>query len=256
MKTDRDSNVDKTQADEYIFPYHYIPSEFAFPKFARAWSFSASYIAAIRLFSEWLQEISLKNSNSHKHLDVGCGDGGFVNAINGTCKFPNVDFYGIDYDEKAIFWANAFNQDAIFECADLSSLESNSFDSASLIEVIEHIPPVDLPNFIADTAAILKADGQLLVTVPSTEELVGDKHYQHFNFDKIQQIFKNDFEIISCFGFQRKTFLSRVIRKLLVSKWCYIEVKFLSNYLIETFQRRYPVLSRCGRIILILKKKP
>jgi multidrug transporter EmrE-like cation transporter len=41
-------------------------------------------------------------------MDYGCGDGGFIYNVISNGNFNSVDFYGIDFDKRAIEWASLF----------------------------------------------------------------------------------------------------------------------------------------------------
>lgn len=253
---ERTETIDEIQSGEYAFPYHYLPSRTKFPRFARFWNFSPSYMAALGLFTNWLAGVSKDSSGPHRHIDIGCGDGGFVNAVSMSGKLENVAFTGVDYDERAIFWAKAFARDGgVFECMPLAELPQKDFDSASLIEVVEHIPPAELPKFVAEVASVLKPGGDLFLTVPSTQKPVEQKHYQHFDYAGIQALFAEGWDILECVGFERFTFMSKVVRKLTQGKKHYIETAGLSDYLISTCEKTHKDINGCGRILMVLRKQ-
>ena len=99
--TDRKNEIDSIQSGEYEFPYHYIPAEGACPNFARNWTFSASWLACKKNLSDWLQKAGRETAKA-VHLDIGCGDGGVVNALARDSHLKNYRFLGVDYDEGAV----------------------------------------------------------------------------------------------------------------------------------------------------------
>lgn len=97
------------QAIQYSFPYHYIP-DLGPPLFlARHWGFAASYIAALNIVSEQLNRIAAEKANPIRHVDIGCGDGAFLNFLAKMDDFNAADMTGIDIDSRALAWARLFN---------------------------------------------------------------------------------------------------------------------------------------------------
>ena len=54
------------------------------------------------------------------------------------------------------------------------------FDVATLIEVLEHIPPPQVDDFCRGVAETLNDEGRLILTVPHSNKPVQSKHYRHF----------------------------------------------------------------------------
>ena len=134
-------------------------------------------------------------------------------------------------------------------------IQSETYDSGTLIEVFEHIPPDEAPSFVSGIANSLKRDAMLFVTVPSTEVPVSDKHYRHFDFGSIQHCFSGQFHVVSCFGFEKSSVLSRILKRLMIQRRIYIETSVTSNYFVKEYARTFPEVRGCGRIGLFLSKK-
>ena len=251
----RSTKIDEIQSNQYSFPYHYIPTYDGFPNFSKEWSFSPSYLAAIKLFQEWLK-IEVQSSASHRHIDFGCGDGGFIYNVKSQGNFNHVDFYGNDIDKRAIQWASLFNiESKNFTNDDVANLKSSSFESGSLVEVLEHIPPAECSNFISCISDSLKSKASLFVTVPSTQKPIVSKHYRHFDFETLANEFQNHFDLEEVFGFERKSITTKLISRCMKTRWWYIETAITNRYLIESYSKKYPDISRCGRVGIILRKK-
>ena len=77
----REKEVDKAQAIQHEFPYHYIPNLKDFPMLSKYWSWSVSYLAEVKLFDEWLFSNSAPRNENQRHMDFGCGDGGFTSSV-------------------------------------------------------------------------------------------------------------------------------------------------------------------------------
>lgn len=254
MNKYRSNTIDKTQSSEYSFPYHYLPSVTGFPNFTKIWKFSVSYIAAINLFINWLKK-EIKIDKTHLHMDYGCGDGGFIYHIKQINSFRNIRFFGVDNDDNAIRWAKQFLNQKDFICGDVAQLPSSIYDSGSLIEVYEHIPPNECPNFLKHISNSLKKGASLFVTVPSLQKKISKKHYRHFDFNTLRSEFSEYFVIEDIFGFERKNLLTKLIMRIFYCKWWTVETKFTNKILIKTLQAKYSKIDRCGRIGLVLRKK-
>lgn len=241
----RNTDIDKRQSIQYQFPYHYIPyyDNGKQARFSRSWGFCASYLAAMSLFEEWLSE---RNDSISKHIDIGCGDGSLINNI--SIKHTQIKFTGIDYDENAIRWAQQFGSKKDFSCLKLSEIPTNSYDSASLIEVLEHIPPKDLEEFLNEVQRILKPGGHVFITVPSDQKPMIAKHYQHFSKSQLRQHLSKLFNNISIYHFEKELWLSKVIKKILSNRFIYIELFYLNSYFIKELKKLH--LNTGGRLMV------
>ena len=255
----RDVSIDSLQSGAYAFPYHYIPSATLHPRFARNWGFAPSYIAALKLADSWLSALlSGRDGEEHRHMDYGCGDGGFVYALIRSGKFGHVRFEGIDIDERAIQWADLFGKDmpnVRYQCADLNNLQAETYDSGSLVEVFEHIPPIEADGFARAVAHSLKVGALLFVTVPSTEKPVGKKHYRHFDFETLQAGFAAHFDVVECVGFERSSWLGKLLKTAMMRSRFYVETALTSDFMIGELAAKHKQLLGCGRICLILRKR-
>ena len=252
--TSRVGSIDAIQSSQYKFPYHYIPSVVGFPNFSRGWGYSASYIAAIHITREWILGLSV--DAGHRHIDFGCGDGGFVNALAELDADSGIEFEGIDFDEQAIRWAKMFSKrPENFRVEDVRNLPTGTYDTGTLIEVFEHIPPSDAGWFVRSLANALKDDGQLFVTVPSLEKALTDKHYRHFDFDTLTKAFSEHFDVLDIFAFERRSLLQILLAKITNNRFLTFESPLTNRFLISQFAARHQSLSGCGRIATLLQKK-
>lgn len=111
-----------------------------------------------------------------KILDVGCGDGKFLNQMR-TFGWT-VD--GIDFDNKAIARAERAYGLKLRQ-GDLKSAEfpENNFDAITISHVIEHVPnPVDL---LAEVRRIVRPDGRVVLTTPNANGF-GHEAFRNFWF--------------------------------------------------------------------------
>ena len=95
-------------------------------------------------------------------LDVGCGDGFFTAQILQRFNLKNV--YGLDISSKAIDLARLKHPEIKFQQGALNHIpeETNSIDSVTMIEVIEHL--VDIEGTLKELFRVMKPGGILLIT--------------------------------------------------------------------------------------------
>lgn len=164
------------QAEEYAFPYHYIPEARRRLYLSRHWGFAPSYMAALELVAEQLRPIADESGAGWRHVDIGCGDGALVYHLTQLRGLAEGQIAGVDIDERAIAWARMFNPGAKLHSGDMAAMEGG-YHSGSLVEVLEHVCPDALPDFIANAAALLRPRGLMVVTVPSVEKPLIKKHF-------------------------------------------------------------------------------
>jgi 2-polyprenyl-3-methyl-5-hydroxy-6-metoxy-1,4-benzoquinol methylase len=142
-------------------------------------------------------EINQRNS----HLDIGCGPGTFLSLLK------NKRCYGMDIAKKQIKYAKKKYscRSKIFQIMSKNKipLRSNSLDSISLIEIIEHLNDKDTKLLILEAYRTLKKGGELIITTPNylsawpILELIlnnfakvsyEDQHINKYNIFKIKRI--------------------------------------------------------------------
>jgi ubiquinone/menaquinone biosynthesis C-methylase UbiE len=107
----------------------------------------------------------LRKGSSLKMLDVGCGEGYYVrDAIE-----EGIDAYGIDISTHALENALAEVKDRItFGSLAEIPFADEEFDVITALDVIEHIHPKDTLNAVAEIRRVLKPDGIVIITTPSS----------------------------------------------------------------------------------------
>jgi len=100
-------------------------------------------------------------------LDIGCGRGEFLEVM----KEAGITARGIDLCEEAVAMCRSKSLDA--EVADLfvylDALADASLDGIFSAQVVEHLPPERLPEFIRLASAKLRRGGMLAIETPNPE---------------------------------------------------------------------------------------
>jgi len=108
-------------------------------------------------------------SEENYHLDFGCGPGTFLG------NFRKKKSLGVDISSEQIRYANEnySSHDVIFQLIDSSGLpfEDNTFDSISLIEVIEHLDAKTISMVLNECYRCLKKQGVLVLSTPNYHSL-------------------------------------------------------------------------------------
>lgn len=242
------------QADQYTFPYHYIPESRNRLHLSRHWGFASSYMAALGLVAARLQPVADAAGADWRHIDIGCGDGALVHHLSHIYGIAEGQISGVDIDARAIAWARMFNPGAILYTCDMTELDG-LYHSASLIEVLEHVSSDALPGFVANAAKLLRPGGLMVVTVPSVEKKVAAKHFQHFSFDHIRHVLEYDFDQIEVMGFEREDWLTRVIYALRSNPLVRIDAPILNQFVVSRLARLHTKQKHCGRLFVTCRRK-
>jgi 2-polyprenyl-3-methyl-5-hydroxy-6-metoxy-1,4-benzoquinol methylase len=140
-------------------------------------------------------------------LDYGCGTGYLLQQMS---KEEQVDFYGLDFSEDSIVATRKRTQGKtnikqLLVVATLpTTFSSNSFDTISLIETIEHLQDEKLHETLDELFRLLKPGGKLFITTPFNEELDKHLHFCPFCRSEFHHI-----QHMQSFDVQRLTELAR-----------------------------------------------
>ena len=194
-----------------------------------------------------------KIDKQNHHLDIGCGSGTFLSILNN--KFSA----GIDVSEKQINYANKNHSTETKKFLKFNKVipfQDNSFDSVSMIELIEHLSNDEIIILFQQIYRVLKKGGKIYITTPNYLSLwpilefflnkISKVSYKHqhinkFNFLNINKIIDdNKFNIIekksfiylspftAIFSFKFSIFFSRVekiLSKFLPGFLLFIEIE-------------------------------
>lgn len=156
-----------------------------------------------------------------KVLDAGCGDGWY------SAKMVSADAQvsGADYSERAVRFAQAIVEDASFTAASLTKLPypDASFDVVFSFQVLEHIPPADLPQAVKEIARVTKPGGTIVISVPSTVRTLSKAHYQHFTPASITEQLAPAIAVERIVGQHHRTWAFSLIERLIENRFYTLE---------------------------------
>jgi len=238
------------QESEFVFPYHYLDI----------------LLEDKRLISD-LRRLSLikiiKNilniSKQKKVLDAGCGDGRFCYELK-----ADYDIMGVDSSEKAISFAKAFNPEVKFFVQNLENLklpENYKFERILLIEVLEHLRPETIPKVLENLYNVLTKSGMIIITVPSKNIKLTEKHHQHFSYDSLKKVIEKFFTIEKIIYHSKKSNLFIILRKLCEISYPLSNQLYFFKKIYEKFGKYYTNKieiansNNCERLIAICTKK-
>jgi len=164
------------QEERYDFPYHYLP-EADDRGFSQTyhWSWGYRYLGRLRVAMDLLEGAAFESL-----VDLGCGDGRFLREI--ARRHPGKRVLGLDHSEKAVSLARALNPGLTFEVREiLAEPVPDLFEVATVLDVLEHVPPPRLESFLEAVAGLIHPRGRLILTVPHRNTPVTAQHYQHFD---------------------------------------------------------------------------
>lgn len=246
------SKKQEIQEEGYDFPYHYLD---LYSDFYSRIAYRNNY-SRMKIVKELLQPFK-----GQSVLDAACGDGRLCYEL----REENVNIVGVDYSPRAVAFARAFNPSGEFYIADLTSLNlDKKFDYVTLMEALEHIPPEVVPKVILNLWKVLNDDGRLIITVPTTNIALPDKHYQHFTMDSLEKLFHPLFETVKKIGHLRADIVRKRwirLQRCAVVLWRLQKkvpgVSRFLNYVDRYYRQKVEQcsLEEAGGLIVVFKKK-
>lgn len=117
----------------------------------------------------------LDSATPGRLLDVGCGDGTFLNRM----RRHGWSVDGLDFDPQAIKNAK-LRYGLELRTGDLQSAHfpDDNFDAVTLSHVIEHVP--DPISLLQEVRRILRPGGRLVVTTPNADSIGHQKYREHW----------------------------------------------------------------------------
>lgn len=244
--TDRKQSL---QDEEYEIPYHY-----------RDLFAPGQEIERTTLF-EGVFDL-LQVDSSARVLDFGCGDGRFCYFAKQKCNV-----IGCDVSEPAIRWARAFNPGLTFITGAMSPEQAGTFDGIASLEVIEHISDEDLKVVVPLLHSLLKPGKRLVVTVPSVNVPLHEKHYKHYTEQLLVDLFGKHFEVVVHGSTVSQSFYHKPLQVLNMISLLFYSPRFAHKYtgMVERITRmkrniwqrhlQWGPPSECNRLVAVCTKR-
>ena len=250
----RATDVDKEdsiQEAEYGFPYHYIPERTESKvTLVRSWHWGLKYLAGIEVIMEM---ISREPFNSL--IEVGCGDGRLLREV--SVRFPGKMLQGVDYSLRAIELAKAFNPNLDFQVVDVTKeAPTQTFDVVLLSEVLEHIHPGDIKDFLHSLSVLMDKDSRMVITVPHSNLRVIPKHFQHFTLASLQEMISSHFSVVHHEFFDAESGWFKRVKRLLMNRHYVILNHRVTRWLLKQTIRMNASASEqdCLRLAVVCRK--
>ncbi len=244
----------KLQAALYEFPYHYVP-RFEGRSFrqSRHWAYGLSYLGALELITQELRSLDRPPGTL---CDVGCGDGALLYHLR---QRLDCELVGVDVDRRALTWARLFSPDVDFLPRDIVREPlDRRFDVVTLIEVLEHVPPPELPAFLAAACGLLRGGGTAIITVPHTNVPVSRKHFQHFTCSGLRSLLAPHGTRLNLTPFDRIGPLEQLYEKYLMRGGLVVDSSHLNALRWRLYRRSgglgAPTEKGCRRILAVLQR--
>jgi len=213
---------------QYNFPYHHLPlDQGGIWTVHRALGWGFEYLPVLDTVLTFVGKAIPNPSGEEKILDFGCGDGRLIVEIFAKYK-PLKCIVGVDISGQALAYAQAFTYGIrnvkFFRNIKEVVATGDQFDVVVAMEVIEHIDPNDLPVVIDSIYTVMKPGGTFIVSVPTVNQPLNRKHYQHFSLKALQTVFGDRFHMDEARCIHKTGFLADLIRRAVVNRF------FILNY--------------------------
>lgn len=223
----------RIQEAEYGFPYHYLPTleNGKFSQFKNLrWGYE--YLSYLRFVLSKLEGWEFDSL-----LDVGCGDGRFL--YEARKLFPGKVLTGVDYFEPAVALARLLSPGPTYVRGDITdpALLDRRYDAVTLIDTLEHVPPAYVPDFVRGIRQHTSPSGRLVVTVPSTNQPLNRKHYQHFTLDSLKRALAPHFEVTEHYFINRKSRGVSALESLLTNRLFVLNERRLTRAVYGYYER-------------------
>lgn len=178
-------------------------------------------------------------------LDLGCGDGSLLYALNKDNYFKNKNVYAVDLSENRINLVKNINENFICivgNVCNIKEIKDNSIDFIVSEQVIEHVD--NDKEMVDEICRILKKDGVIYLSTVfkkwygwyfykcNGNWTLDPTHLREYTKDKqILDLFsKNEFEILeSKKTLVKRSFLDFILKRLKVDRKIFINNQFLNK---------------------------
>ncbi|HOW26152.1 MAG TPA: methyltransferase domain-containing protein [Bacteroidales bacterium] len=114
---------------------------------------------------KWEFEISRKHIVKGHLLEIGCGNGDFLDSLKNKHLLT---FQGTELNSDAVNICKSKNLNVGHKS--LSDFQSDSFDYIVSFQVLEHISAIN--DFFVNSYRVIKRGGKLIISVPNTKSYV------------------------------------------------------------------------------------
>jgi len=195
--------------------------------------------------------------NFNSLLDVGCGDGRFLYEVRNRAQDKRLS--GLDSYQPAIDFARVMNPDVEWVCANIEEKGLfDSFDVITILDVLEHIEPHKVPQFLKGVHQYLNTNGLLIITVPSNNTPVQKKHYQHFDVVSLTKSLNPLFDIDEIYYLNRRpSKIQKIVIRLLSNRLFIINYSKLLGWLYTYYVKNLLIGEKdnCMRIAVTCRKR-
>lgn len=246
------SEEDIVQESYYDFPYHHV-AQYS-PHFSQNYNdgWGINYVSTLEFL---LKKIESGNT-FRRIIDFGCGDGRLTKEIR--LRFPDAQVDGVDYSERAVRYARAFDPQGKFQVKDLtrSDPEENMYDVGVLVEVFEHVSPDDEAKFLNYICGSLKQGGVLHITVPHANTPVQEHHHRHFTRNDMCKIWGNSFSISEVVFFDKISRKKDIIDKVLQNNFFILNHRRILDWIYKYYKENLFIANEknCNRMYIKAKK--
>lgn len=147
---------------DIIYPKAYY--SFNYNKISFIARFGKSYLDKIK-FRKFL---SKKNKENFNFLDIGCGDGRYLELMHRNYKLKKVNCYGIDFKNDKLNELKKEGYSINFQDFEKFNLKKK-FDVITMFHVIEHV--ISPKKYLKKIYKLLKKDGILVLETPNYDSL-------------------------------------------------------------------------------------
>jgi len=176
-----------------------------------------------------------------KVLDIGC----FIGYGEKRLDLAK-EVIAIDADNNALEFAkrNNPNSNTVFKRVDARELPflEEVFDIVIASQLIEHIPPREVPSFLCGVRKVLKKDGLFFVITPNRKfrlrplQLPSNlEHYQEFTANELFGVLKEAFQDVSIMGIRAENWIEEIekarVRNSIFSAYVFVPIsRILQKY--------------------------
>lgn len=175
------------------------------PKDANKWNSLEDYVLHLKHLAAY--DFARKHVKGKKILEVGCGAGYGTHLLSEYA----LSVIGVDNSAETIAYANNkyMRENLSFKYYEGSKLpfEGSLFDVVVAFQVIEHIPPSALIQFLSEIKRVLKKGGLFLSSTPNKKLRLlpfqrpwNIQHYKEYSAKEFEWILKKVFGVVEIKG--------------------------------------------------------